>query len=99
MRKDVITEDERGRVEVRGLVNSDDIDRLNADEAVFLGKGFTKGRTMRKVANIDPDELSALCIAGDSDALDFMASGYSDRKALRRLLVRFPQWRCSEGAI
>jgi hypothetical protein len=35
----------------------------------------------------------------DRDALDFLASGYSDRRALRRLLSRFPEWRCSEGAV
>jgi hypothetical protein len=99
MRKDIITEDGQGRVEMRGLVVSDDIDEFNADERKIIGRGFTLGRTMRKVANIDPDELAALCAKGDKDALDFLASGYASRRALKKLLHRFPAWRCSEGCL
>jgi hypothetical protein len=54
---------------------------------------------MRKVANIDAEELMALCLKGDRDALEFAVSGHSSRKALRNLLHRFPAWRCSEGAV
>ena len=98
MRRDVI-EDEKGRVEMRGLVDSDDTDALNAIERLYLGKGFTKKRTLRKVANVDLDELHVLALMGDKDALDFMASGHSDQRAFRRLLARNPQWRCSEGRV
>ncbi|MDR1979546.1 MAG: hypothetical protein LBQ42_12500, partial [Synergistaceae bacterium] len=99
MRQSIIEADERGRVEMRVLVDSGDIDELNAEERKRLGLGFTAGGTARKVANIDEDEILALCAAMDRDALDFLASGYSDRRALRRLLSRFPEWRCSEGAV
>lgn len=91
--------DRQGRVEMRVLVDSSGTDKMNAEERKVSGKGFTSGGNMRKVANIDPDELHALMANGDKDALDFALSGYSDRRALRRLLYRFPLWRCSEGAL
>lgn len=93
------TEKDRGPAEMRVLVDSDHIDELNADERRRFGKGFTRGRTMRKLANIDADEYNALLMNMDGDALDFEASGRSDRRALNRLLARFPAWRCSEGGI
>lgn len=100
MRQDIFLEDERrGLAEMRVLVDSDDIDKLNAEERRRLGKGFTQGRTMQKLANIDADEYNALLMNMDRDALDFEASGRSDRKALIRLLTRFPVWRCSEGGL
>jgi hypothetical protein len=99
MRKDIITEDEQGRVEMRGLVDSGDIDELNAGLRLILGKGFTGGGTFRHTANIDRDEWAALLMNMDRDALDFEASRWSDKDALRRLLRRFPQWRCSEGGV
>lgn len=84
---------------MRALVDSDDLDRANAEERRISGTGFTRGRTMRKLANIDGDEYNALLAKMDRDALDFEASGRSSRKTLNRLLVRFPAWRCSEGGI
>ena len=60
---------------------------------------MTAGGNMRKVANIDEEELYALMANGDTDAMDFAQSGYSDKRSLRLLLLKFPQWRCSEGAI
>ena len=99
MRQEILELNDNGRAEMRVLVDSDATDALNAQERKLHGKGFTQGRTMRKLANIDPDELNALCMNMDKDALDFVASGYSDKKSLKRLLVRFPAWRCSEGGI
>ena len=99
MRRDIIEEDGRGRVEMRGLVVSDGTDGFNDELRRMLGKGFTKDGTKRWISNIDADELNALCLNGDRDALDFTGSGHKDREALRRLLRRFPQWRCSEGGI
>ena len=99
MRQEAFIENDRGLAEMRVLVDSDDIDKLNADERRTFGKGFTRGRTMRKLANIDGEEYNALLMNMDKDALDFEASGRSDRQALRRLLARFPAWRCSEGGI
>ena len=99
MRQEILELDDNGRAEMRVLVDSDATDALNAQERKLHGKGFTQGRTMRKLANIDPDELNALCMNMDKDALDFVASGYSDKNALQTLLLRFPEWRCSEGGI
>ena len=86
-------------VKLRILVDSEETDKLNCIERKLLGKGMTAGGNMRKVANIDEEELYALMANGDIDALDFAHSGYSDKYALRRLLQKFPRWRCSEGAI
>lgn len=99
MRRDIMETNERGRVELRGLVDSDGIDWLNAEERIANARGFTKNRMFRKVANIDPEELNALRLNGDIDAVAFGESGGTDRRALRNLLRRFPQWRCSEGGV
>lgn len=99
MRRQVLEMDRRGPVEIRGLVDSDDIDALSAEERRENGGGFTLGRAFRKVANIDEDFFNALCLNMDKDALDFAASGYRDRGALRCLLARFPNLRCSEGRL
>jgi hypothetical protein len=99
MRRDVLEVDDRGRVELRGLVVSDDTDEFNAELKRYLGRGFTKDGTKRWISNIDGDELNALCLGGDRDALAFRESGRRDREALRRLLRRFPRWRCSEGGV
>jgi hypothetical protein len=99
MRRDILEADERGRVEMRGLVVSDDLDEFNYELRRMLGKGFTKDGRKRWISNIDPDELKALSTNGDRDARAFEESGYKDREALRRLLRRFPQWRCSEGCV
>ena len=86
-------------VKLRLFVDSEETDKLNYIERKLLGKGMTAGGNMRKVANIDEEELYALMANGDIDALDFAHSGYSDKYALRKLLQKFPRWRCSEGAI
>jgi hypothetical protein len=99
MRKDIITEDEQGRVEMRGLVDSDDIDKFNAGLRSFLGNGVTKGGTFRYVANIDGDEYNAFLLNMDKDALDFEASERKDKQAFGRLLKRFPAWRISDGGV
>ena len=83
---------------MRAFVDSDDMDEFNAERRK-LGKGFTKAGTGRWVANIDVDEFNALLMKMDKDALDLEASGWRDVRALRRLLTRFPAWRCSEGGI
>jgi hypothetical protein len=99
VRRDILEADERGRVETRGLVVSDDLDEFNYELRRMLGRGFTRDGKSRWISNIDIDELEALYLGGDRDAAAFMESGYKDREALRRLLRRFPQWRCSEGGV
>ena len=99
MERQIIEEGKRGRVEMRVIVDSTETDRLNALERNELGKGFTKSRAMRKIANIDLAEYNALLMKMDKDALDFEASGQRDRRILAKLLRRFPLWRCSEGRV
>ena len=96
--REMVLDADRGRLELRVLVDSTETDALNYEERKQLGRGVTGDGNMRKVANIDQDELTALMFNGDKDALDFEQSGYSDRRSLGRLLRRFPHWRCSEGA-
>ena len=58
-------------------------------------KGFTENRTRQQLAEIPADDLNSLITAGDIDAIVFSeSSGNEARTALKRLLVRFPEWRC-----
>ena len=100
MRQDVLDIDEKqGSVEIRSLVDSTSLDAANAEEKRLIGNGFTRSRNMRKIANIDPNDWHLLLLQMDKDALAFESSGMTDRKAFKRLLNRFPAWRCSEGGI
>ncbi len=93
--------EERGE-EVRLLnhINTDDAERENWQQ-VQEGKGFihdSKGRLAgRIVANIPVEEAVMLETQKDLDYLSFTRNG--DKKAFRRLLARFPYWRCSEGGV
>lgn len=87
------------RLELPVLVDSTDTDRENAEERKLIGKGFTKGRGWRKIASVELDEIVALAWKGDFDAIDYLKSGGADKKATRALILKNPQWRCSEGAI
>lgn len=88
--------------EVRLLnhINTDEEERLNW-EHVQHGKGFihdSKGNIAgRLVANIPVEEAAMLESQKDLDYLSFSRNG--DKNAFRRLLQRFPHWRCCEGGI
>lgn len=100
MRRAILDIDEKtGLAEMRALVDSDDIDQMNMEMRRADPRGFTQGKTLRRVANIDGEEYQALLMKLDRDALDFEASGRRDKTALRRLLARYPQWKCSEGGV
>jgi hypothetical protein len=91
-------ETEGNLVVLRGRVHDEEV--LHAASILRRqGKGFTRDRGFRRIAAIDPERLTAVMLQGDKDALDFAASGYRDRKSLRRLLRKFPEWRTSEGAV
>ncbi len=93
--------EERGE-EIRLLnhINTDEEERLNW-EHVQEGKGFirnSKGQIAgRHVANIPVEEAAMLEANYDLDYLSFTRNG--DKNAFRRLLQRFPHWRCCEGGI
>ncbi|MBQ4430003.1 MAG: hypothetical protein II877_00760, partial [Synergistaceae bacterium] len=65
------------------------------------GKGYihdSKGRLAgRLIAQIPQDEAAMLETMKDLDYLSFSRNG--DKNAFRRLLQRFPHWRCCEGGI
>ena len=93
--------DERGEeVKLINHINTDDVERENW-KSVQEGKGFirdSKGSVSgRLVASIPADEAAMLETMKDLDYLSFSRNG--DKAAFRRLLQRFPYWRCAEGGI
>ena len=93
--------EERGE-EIRLLnsINTDENERENWRQCQ-QGKGFihdSKGKIAgRLIANIPYEEAMMLETLHDIDYLSFSRNG--DKQALRRLLQRFPHWRCAEGGI
>ena len=94
-------------LEVRGdglrltnVYDTDEEERANWAE-VQAGKGFIRddrGRIQgRVVANIPAPDAARLEAEYDLDWLAF--SRNNDKAALRRLLARFPYWRCSSGGV
>ena len=78
-------------------INTDEIERENWAK-VQQGNGFIRenGKLVgREIAQIPIDEAAMLEANYDLDYLAF--SRNNDRAALRRLLQRFPHWRCSSG--
>ena len=92
---------ERGDdVMLRSHINTDDEERLNW-ESVQQGKGFIRDDKNhiigREIARIPAEEAAMLEALHDLDYLSF--SRNNDKNAFRRLLKRFPHWRCCEGGI
>ena len=81
-------------------INTDDEERLNW-KSVQDGKGFIrddKNQVIgREVARIPVEEAAMLEAIHDLDYLSF--SRNNDKAALKRLLKRFPYWRCSSGGV
>lgn len=86
---------------LRNRLNTDEEERINWS-GVQGGKGFIyeKGKHFpsgREVARIPMEEAAMLEAMYDMDYLAFTRNG--DKAALRRLLKRFPYWRCSSGGV
>ena len=81
-------------------INTDDEEKINW-ESVQSGKGFIRddknNLTGREIARIPVDEAAMLEAQFDLDYLSF--SRNNDKAALKRLLKRFPYWKCCEGGI
>ena len=81
-------------------INTDDAEHENWAQ-VQEGKGFIRDEhghvAGRLVANIPVEEAAMLEAQKDLDYLSFTRNG--DKAAFRRLLARFPYWRCAEGGI
>ena len=82
---------------LKNYFDTDEVERENW-KSVQEGNGFIKenGKLVgRLLANIPVDEAAMLEANYDLDYLAF--SRNNDKAALKRLLVRFPHWRCSSG--
>ena len=81
-------------------INTDDEERLNW-QSVQQGKGFIRDDKNhiigREIARIPVDEAAMLEAQCDLDYLSFTRN--NDKAAFRRLLKRFPYWKCCEGGI
>ena len=82
-------------------INTDDEARLNWETTQDVGKGFIyneRGKLAgREVARIPVEEAAMLEALCDIDYLSF--SRNNDKAAFRRLLQRFPHWKCCEGGV
>ena len=93
--------EERGEdYKLTNSFNTDEVERENWANAQAVGKGFIRenGEIIgREIARIPVEEAAMLEALCDLDYLSF--SRNNDKAALRRLLKRFPYWRCSEGGV
>ncbi len=93
--------EERGdEIRLLNCINTDEEERLNWQQSQ-QGKGFIRDEhgnvAGRHIANIPVEEAAMLEANYDLDYLSFSRNG--DKNAFRRLLQRFPHWRCAEGGI
>lgn len=80
-------------------INTDEIEKENWAKTQ-AGKGFIREGSKvvgREIAQIPAEEAAMLEAQYDLDYLAF--SRNNDKAALRRLLKRFPHWRCCSGGI
>ena len=81
-------------------INTDEEERMNWQQ-VQEGKGYIYNDKQqlvgREIARIPVDEAAMLETMCDLDYLSFTRN--NDKNAFRRLLARFPHWRCCEGGI
>lgn len=92
----ILNEFSPGRYELKTVIPSDQIGVAAKRMRKEIGKGFTGGRTMRHVADVPMDELVALGHAGCDDAV---AALLGDDGAMKRLILKHPEWRVSDGGI
>ena len=93
--------EERGdEYTLRNHFNTDEEQRMNCEQTQ-QGKGYIYNDRQklvgREIARIPVDEAAMLETMCDLDYLSFTRN--NDKNAFRRLLKRFPHWRCCEGGI
>ena len=66
--------------------------RKNYEERKLIGKGFSKKRTWRKIGFIPLDFLLSLPKEQQEEIM-------KDPKANKKILKKYPEFRCSEGEI
>ena len=94
--------EERGEeLTLHNYINTDEEEKLNWQQVQSAGKGFIYNDKQqlvgREIARIPVEEAAMLETMCDLDYLSFTRN--NDRAAFRRLLKRFPHWRCCEGGI
>jgi hypothetical protein len=103
MRQTGLTVDaQTGHVELGVRVDTREQDYLNALERKANPSGFTKGRSLRAVAEIPFDFLQSLALIGDKDGstlFNVESSPMEKKRALRSLLFKYPEFRLSEGRL
>ena len=92
----ILEEFEPDRYSLKTVIPSDQIGEAAMRKRREIGKGFTRERTMRHIAEIPLDELVALGHSGCDDAV---AAAMGDDAALKKLIKLHPEWRVSEGQI
>ena len=93
--------EERGdELTLRNHFNTDDEQRMTWEQTQ-QGKGYIYNDRQklvgREVARIPVEEAAMLESMCDLDYLSFTRN--NDKNAFRRLLKRFPHWKCCEGGI
>jgi len=66
--------------------------RKNYEEKKLIGKGFSKKRTWRKIGSIPLDFLLSLPKEQQEEIM-------RDPRAIKKILKKHPEFRCSEGEI
>jgi len=66
--------------------------KKNYEEKKLIGKGFSKKRTWRKIGTIPIDFLLSLPKEQQEEIM-------KDPKAIKKILKKHPEFRCSEGEI
>jgi len=81
-----------GSVILEKTVDISDLLALNKLERQIIGKGFSKGRTWRKIASIPIEVFLAMPPEKAQEILN-------DPRAMKRFLREHPEFRVSEGKI
>lgn len=92
MQRFILEEDKKtGKIKLTNIIDNTDILQSNKQERDIIGKGFTKKKTMRKIASIP---LNTLISMGEKGLEIYL----NDNK-LREFLKEHPEYRVSEGSI
>lgn len=80
-------DEKTGEVRLTRVVDLTPHLRVNQQERLLIGKGFSKGGNLRKIGSIPIDVLVKHNI------------NIHDDEAVRKFLKEHPEYRCSEGEI
>jgi len=76
--------------------------KMAFEERKDSGKGYSKGKTLRKLGTITMVELQFWAHNGDTDASIILSQDIDQKsktKAVRNFFRRHPEYRTSEGAV